>query len=111
VIMPSCSGVLLTKSVPRFGKSQRRTLTPTCAWLRKYNVPSSTYRLFIVSVCSLSLNFEFFQASFMRDNADEQTSNRHLEAYLLWLFGYVMFCGSQGRRGVEVPHPPCAEGH
>jgi hypothetical protein len=32
----------------------------------------------------------------MRDNADEQMSNRHLEAYLLWLFGYVMFYGSQG---------------
>jgi hypothetical protein len=32
----------------------------------------------------------------MRDDADELTSNRHLEAYMLWLFGYVMFCGSQG---------------
>ena len=32
----------------------------------------------------------------MRDNADKPTSNRHLEAYLLWLFGYIMFCGSQG---------------
>jgi hypothetical protein len=32
----------------------------------------------------------------MRDDANEPTSNRHLEAYLLWLFGYVMFYGSQG---------------
>jgi hypothetical protein len=32
----------------------------------------------------------------MRADADEGTSNRHLEAYLLWLFGYIMFCGSQG---------------
>ena len=32
----------------------------------------------------------------MRADADEGTVNRHLEAYLLWLFGYVMFCGSQG---------------
>jgi hypothetical protein len=32
----------------------------------------------------------------MRDDADEQTSNKHLEAYLLWLFGYVMFYGSHG---------------
>jgi hypothetical protein len=32
----------------------------------------------------------------MKDDADELTNNRHLEAYLLWLFGYVMFCGSQG---------------
>jgi hypothetical protein len=33
-------------------------------------------------------------------------SNKHLEAYLLWLFGYVMFCGSQGG-GVSrflIPH-------
>jgi hypothetical protein len=41
----------------------------------------------------------------MRDDADDQTSNKHLEAYLLWLFGYVMFYGSQGGRGVEVPDP------
>jgi hypothetical protein len=27
---------------------------------------------------------------------DTPTSNQHLEAYLLWLFGYVMFCGSHG---------------
>jgi hypothetical protein len=46
-----------------------------------------SYHFFIVSVCSLSLNFEFFQASFMRDDANEQTSNKHLEAYMLWLFG------------------------
>jgi hypothetical protein len=43
------------------------------------------YCFFIVLVFNLSLNFEIFQALFMRDNTDEQTSNRHLEAYLLWL--------------------------
>jgi hypothetical protein len=32
----------------------------------------------------------------MRDDVDEQTSNRHFDAYLLWLFGYMMFCGSHG---------------
>jgi hypothetical protein len=42
----------------------------------------------------------------MRGDVDELTSNMHLEAYLLWLFGYVMFCGSQGGHGVEVPDPP-----
>jgi hypothetical protein len=31
----------------------------------------------------------------MRDNADKQTSNKNFEAYLLWLFGYVMFYGSR----------------
>jgi hypothetical protein len=32
----------------------------------------------------------------MREDADESTSNSPLEAYLLWLFSYVMFCRSQG---------------
>jgi hypothetical protein len=38
------------------------------------------------------------QALYMRDDADEPTSNRHLEAYLLWLFSYVRFYGSRGTR-------------
>ena len=36
------------------------------------------------------------QSEYMRDNADEATVARHFEAYLLWLFGWVMFCSSQG---------------
>ena len=32
----------------------------------------------------------------MRADADNATVARHLEAYLLWLFGWVMFCSSQG---------------
>lgn len=36
------------------------------------------------------------QAKYMRDDADEDTVARHLEAYLMWLFGWVMFCSSQG---------------
>ena len=32
----------------------------------------------------------------MRDDADDATVARHFEAYLLWLFGWVMFCSSQG---------------
>jgi hypothetical protein len=32
----------------------------SCAWLHKYNVCTSIYRFFIVSVFSLSLDFEFF---------------------------------------------------
>jgi hypothetical protein len=30
----------------------------------------------------------------MIDDANKPTSNMHLEVYLLWLFGYVKFCGS-----------------
>jgi hypothetical protein len=32
----------------------------------------------------------------MVDDADDQTSNRFLEVYLLWLFGWVLFCESAG---------------
>jgi hypothetical protein len=44
----------------------------------------------------------------MSEDVDEPTGNKHLEAYLLWLFGYVMFCGSQGAR-CRGPDPPLAE--
>jgi hypothetical protein len=32
----------------------------------------------------------------MTDDADDQTSGRFLEVYLLWLFGWVLFCESAG---------------
>src|SRR5688572_1549827 len=32
----------------------------------------------------------------MRADANDATVARHLEAYLLWLFGWIMFCTSQG---------------
>ena len=32
----------------------------------------------------------------MRDDADDATVARHLEAYILWMFGWIMFCSSQG---------------
>jgi hypothetical protein len=32
----------------------------------------------------------------MADDADDQTSHRFLEVYLLWLFGSVLFCESAG---------------
>lgn len=36
------------------------------------------------------------QADYIRPDADGHTVDRHLEAFLLWLFGWTMFCGSQG---------------
>jgi hypothetical protein len=32
----------------------------------------------------------------MANEADDQTSDRFLEVYLLWLFGWVLFCESAG---------------
>jgi hypothetical protein len=32
----------------------------------------------------------------MADDADDQTLDRFLEVYLLWLFGWVLFCESAG---------------
>jgi hypothetical protein len=45
----------------------------------------------------------------MRAGADKTMSNMQLEAYMLCLFGYLMFCGSTRGRGVEVPNLPRAE--
>jgi hypothetical protein len=36
------------------------------------------------------------QANYLPDDARPEIVNRFLEAYLLWLFGFVMFCSSQG---------------
>ena len=36
------------------------------------------------------------QADYMADEADDLTSDRFLEVYLLWLFGWVLFCESAG---------------
>jgi hypothetical protein len=82
VLLARFAGVVRRPSaleVPVFTNSH----SPMCAWLRKFSVRFSTYRFFVVSICSLSLNFEFFQTSFTRDDADEQTSNRHLKTYML----------------------------
>ena len=42
----------------------------------------------------------------MREDADDETVARHLEAYLLWLFGWVMFCSTQGNsvRANMIPY-------
>jgi hypothetical protein len=100
-----CSGEpwgLVTNPPPpsRGARSSSRGSPEWCAIpaRQRFSVRYSTYRFFIVSVCNVSLVFEFFQASFMRDNVDKQTSNKNFEAYLLWLFGYVMFYGSRGTR-------------
>jgi hypothetical protein len=37
----------------------------------------------------------FLSGRLQRDDVDDYTIARHLEAYLLWLFGYVMFGGSR----------------
>jgi hypothetical protein len=36
------------------------------------------------------------QSKYMPHDANEATISLSLEAYLLWLFGYVMFCNTQG---------------
>jgi hypothetical protein len=36
------------------------------------------------------------QADYMSDDAEDQTSDRFLEVYLLWLFRWVLFCESVG---------------
>jgi hypothetical protein len=36
------------------------------------------------------------QADYLADDAEQEIVNRFFEAYLLWLFGFVLFCSSQG---------------
>jgi hypothetical protein len=36
------------------------------------------------------------QADYLADDAEQETVVRFFEAYLLWLFGFVLFCSSQG---------------
>jgi hypothetical protein len=36
------------------------------------------------------------QADYMANEADDPTSDRFLEVYLLWLFEWVLFCESAG---------------
>jgi hypothetical protein len=42
----------------------------------------------------------------LADDAEEETVDKFFEAYLLWLFGFVLFCSSQGDAVVRylIPH-------
>jgi hypothetical protein len=36
------------------------------------------------------------QADYLADDAQPETVDRFFKVYLLWLFGFVLFCSSQG---------------
>jgi hypothetical protein len=38
----------------------------------------------------------FVQVDYIADDAEQETVDRFFEAYLLWLFGFVLFCSLQG---------------
>jgi hypothetical protein len=46
------------------------------------------------------------QADYLADDAEHETVDRFFEAYLLWLFGFVSFCSSQGDAVARylIPH-------
>jgi hypothetical protein len=48
----------------------------------------------------------FVRADYLADDAEQETVDRFFEAYLLWLFGFVLFCSSQGDRVTRylIPH-------
>jgi hypothetical protein len=48
----------------------------------------------------------FVQADYLADDAEQETIDRFFEAYLLWLFGFVPFCSSQGDAVMRylIPH-------
>jgi hypothetical protein len=45
-------------------------------------------------------------ADYLADDAEQETIDRFFEAYLLWLFGFVLFCSSQGDAVMRylIPH-------
>jgi hypothetical protein len=46
------------------------------------------------------------QADYLVHDAERETIDRFFEAYLLWLFGFVLFCSSQGDAVARylIPH-------
>jgi hypothetical protein len=46
------------------------------------------------------------QADYIANDSDDQTSDRFLEVYLLWLFGWVLFCEGKKRGEERLWGPP-----
>jgi hypothetical protein len=48
----------------------------------------------------------FVQADYLADDTKQETVDRFFMAYLLWLFGFVLFCSSQGDAVARylIPH-------
>jgi hypothetical protein len=46
------------------------------------------------------------QVDYLADDAEQETVDKFFEAYLLWLFGFVLFCISQGDAVARylIPH-------
>jgi hypothetical protein len=46
------------------------------------------------------------QADCLADDAEQETVDMFFEAHLLWLFGFVLFCSSQGDAMARylIPH-------
>lgn len=76
---------------------------PSKKWLSQFTVRSETLQIWgsfrpscficaIVKICHMGL----FQAEFIHPDADQGDVSRHLEAYLLLLFGWVLFLTSHG---------------
>lgn len=57
----------------------------------------------------MSCKLYFGQSIFLAADADEYSVTRSLEAYLLWLFGYVMFNNSHGNSVDKILGPYARE--
>jgi hypothetical protein len=47
------------------------------------------------------------QADYLADDAEQETVDMFFEEYLLWLFGFVLFCSSQGDAVARYPWTSC----
>jgi hypothetical protein len=72
---------------------------PTLTWLQQFSVRTFTSYfssfLNIWRQCNSCLIL-FVHVDYLADDADQETVHRFFEAYLLWLFGFVLFCSLQG---------------
>ena len=79
-----------------------RAAGPSKTWLLQFTVRISIhlYTMFLKFICFIvSLNrtsYLCMQPTQLDADADEYSVTRSLEAYLLWLFGYIMFNNTHG---------------
>ena len=61
---------------------------PTKRWLLQFSVSTLISNILYLYLYVLALNdYYHFAGGYMRYDADDATVARHLEAYILWLFG------------------------
>lgn len=82
------------------GFSDRETHGPTLKWLNQYTVNPCRHFVMHLYLAThkiiVNMSYLIMQVDMMANDATRYQVARHLEAYLLWLFGWVMFTTPHG---------------